>query len=89
MPKILDIKIFNHRTDDQIISGMEDQIISLGFAVQNMRKEGRKCTVCSKCLEKCRLKSRGTHNDVQSNTVIKNTDTVFCIWRDNADVAFF
>ena len=67
---------------------MEDKIIALCFAVQNMSKKMSQSTVFCQRLKESGLKCTATNQDIKSDTVIKNTDTVFCMWRNDADIAF-
>lgn len=45
-------------------------------------------TVFCQRLKESGLKCTATNQDIKSDTVIKNTDTVFCMWRNDADIAF-
>ena len=44
-------------------------------------------TVFCQRLKESGLKCTATNQDIKSDTVIKNTDTVFCMWRNDADIA--
>lgn len=44
------------------------------------------CAVGSQCLEKGGLKSKGSHQDIDGNAVIKNTHAVSGVRRDNAHI---
>ena len=87
MPEIFDIKIFQHITDVDIIKSMENQIIPLSFTIKYVCKKMGKCAVGSQRLEKSGLKSRATDQDIKSETVIKNSDTVRGMRRYDADIS--
>ena len=87
MPEIFDIKIFQHITDADIIKSMENQIIPLSFTIKYVCKKMGKCAVGSQRLEKSGLKSRATDQDIKSETVVKNSDTVRGMRRYDADIS--
>ncbi len=53
-----------------------------------MSKKISQSTVFCQRLKESGSEVTATNQDIKSDTVIKNTDTVFCMWLIYADIAF-
>ena len=86
VPQIFNKKIF-HRTDDcLVISGMENQKVPLCLVKQYMRKKLCQRTVRRQNLEKGGFKRSAADQNIDCDTVIKNTNAVFRVRRNDADI---
>ena len=84
---IFEIKIFQGGTDAGIITGMKDQKIPFCFLIKNMGKKLRKSTVRSKRLKESALEGGDSYDNVERKAVVKNSQAVLCVGRNDADIS--